>query len=275
MLKKLVFVFLLVVIGIGVLFFFKKPSETIPIGAYDAVSTVEVHVQMMNIEVAPSPDDQLHVVLDGKQGEEEQFSIDHQAAQLIIMEKPAKGKWTDYIQIGAQPTIQLQVPPSANTSISLTNQDGNSQLKGLDIDSLYVKSSTGKVALRETTVAKIEVRSTDGNIAIHKSTMEKGILSTKSGNVTVKESSGNALDIQSWDGQIKLTEATEQAETRLKSKTGDIHVSYSTAPNSLKLTTSGENVKIALPNYDQQTGQVGEGANQLAIETKDGVIEVK
>lgn len=275
MLKKLVFVILLLAIGTSLLLFFRQPVETIQIGAYDTVSTIEVHVQMMNIEVTRSPDDQIHVLLDGGKREGEQLSIQHQAAHLKIGEKNKKGNWTDFIQIGYQPTIHLQVPEFSMTSISLSNQDGNSQLKGLSIDSLQVNSSTGKVALQEMTIAKSELRSTDGNITIHQSAVEKGTVSTSSGNVTVKGSNGTALGIQSVDGQIKVMDATEQPELQLKSKTGDIQVSYTTAPTSLQLTTSGENVKIALPNYDRQTRQIGKGANQLSLETRDGVIEVK
>ncbi|QTD42729.1 DUF4097 family beta strand repeat-containing protein [Sporosarcina sp. Te-1] len=275
MLKKLVIVVLLLGIGIGLFVFFKQPNKTMTIGTYEAVPAIEADLQMMTIEMSSSPDDKIHVRLEGKKGSEEKISIDHDATKLVIKEQNENVKWNNFIQVGSQPKIIIQTPKSLANTITISNRDGDTNLKGLAAETIEVKSTTGRVTLQDMTVSKSELQSTDGSITIHKSAIENGNIASTTGNVTVRESTGAALAIQSTDGQIKMMEATEQSDVRLKSKTGDIQVSYKTAPSSLQLSTSGEIVKIDLSNFDQQTRQIGDGANQLSIETKDGVINVK
>ncbi|GKV56951.1 hypothetical protein NCCP2222_28980 [Sporosarcina sp. NCCP-2222] len=274
MIKKLIMVVLLLAIGLGIFIFFKQPTETITIGTYDAVPTIEANLQMMTIEVSSSPDDKIHVVVEGKKGVEEQFSIDHDETKLLVKENNEK-QWNDFITIGSQPKIIMQIPTALENSVSISNKDGDSYLKGLDVKTVQVKSSTGRVTLRDINASTSELNSTDGNVTVHNSEIENGSISTTSGNVNVRESKGTTLAAQSVDGQIKLTEATEQSDVRLKSKTGDIQVIYKTAPSSLKLSTSGEIVKVELPSFDQKTGIIGKGTNILSIETKDGMIQVK
>lgn len=274
MLKKLIMAVLLLAIGLGIFIFFKQPTETITIGTYEVVPAIEADLQMMTIEMASSPDDKIHVLLEGKRGNEEQLSIDHDETKLIVKEKNEK-QWNDYITIGSQPKFIMQIPKTREISITISHKDGDSILKGLAVDAIQVKSTTGRVTIQNMTASVSDLQSTDGNVTIHNSVMENGSISTTSGNVTIRESKGTTLVAKSVDGQIKLTEATEQTDVRLKSKTGDIQVTYKTPPSSLKVLTSGEIVKVELPSYNQKTGIIGEGTNMLSIETKDGMIQVK
>ncbi|MBB4826489.1 DUF4097 and DUF4098 domain-containing protein YvlB [Sporosarcina luteola] len=273
--KKLIAAVLLLAIGIGIFIFFKQPTKTMTIGDYDAVPTIEADLQMMTIEMSSSPDDKIHVLVEGKKGTEEQISVDQNETKLVVRELNEEVQWNNFIQLGSQPKIIMQLPKSLEHSIAITNKDGSTQLKGLDAETVQVKSTTGNVALQDMMISKSELKSTDGSITIHKSTIEDGSISSSTGNVTVRESMGAALAIQSTDGQIKLMEATEQSDVKIKSKTGDIEISYKTAPASLQLSTVGEMIDIDLPNYDKQTKQIGDGSNQLSIETNDGRIKVK
>ena len=274
MLKKLIMAVLLLAIGLGIFIFFKKPTETIAIGTYDAVPTIEANLQMMTIDMSSSPDDKIHVLVEGKKGVEDQFFIDHDETKLLVKEKNEK-QWNDFITIGSPPKIIMQIPKALENSVSISNRDGDSYMKDLDVKTIQVKSSTGRVILRDINALQSELQSTDGNVTVHNGVLEESSISTTSGNINIRESKGVTLAAQSVDGQIKMTEATEQSNVRLNSKTGDIQVTYKVAPSSLKVSTRGEIIKVELPSFNQKTGLIGEGANMLSIETKDGMIQVR
>jgi DUF4097 and DUF4098 domain-containing protein YvlB len=274
MLKKIVAALILGIIGIALFVFYQQSVASTPMGEYAAAPTIDVKLDMLNIDIASSPDDKIHIQLEGYNIDETMLAIREDGNRLTIEEKPRKKGWMNSFHFRSQPTIMVQLPKSTSKTVTLTNNDGNTSIQDLALDAIQAKTSTGVAYVKDVSVTEATFHTNDGNVTIAKSTIDHLDIKTSAGDVAVKDSIGTTHTIQTDDGQIKLTEATEQPNVTVKNKSGDIMVHYKASPVSLHIMAESEDVDIALPQYDQKTHMIGDGENRLSAETKDGVVVV-
>ncbi|QKG83601.1 DUF4097 domain-containing protein [Kroppenstedtia pulmonis] len=275
MLRKILVVLLIGVIGAGIILYMKQPAETMTMGEYEAMPHIDVTLDMFNITIANSPDDQIHVQMQGHQLNKNMLTINEKNNRFVVKEQQRKKNWQENIRFRSTPTIILQLPKSQSKTLALNVADGDFTIQDLALDTVQVETSAGMVHLKNMFISNAELHTKDGNVTIGKSAIENLTITSNAGDVAVKESTGSAHTIQTVDGQIKMTEATEQPNIQTKSASGDIGIHYKKAPTSLRLTTIAEDVEITLPKYHKKTGMIGDGANMLSAVTKNGVIVIK
>lgn len=268
-------VLLLGIIGASIFLFMKQPVKTMPIGDYESAPNIDVSLDMLNIDFTNSPDDKIHVQIKGHQVNNNMVSLREEKNRFVIEEKQQKKKWTNYIHIRQTPTILVQMPKHQLKTLTLHTVDGNFTINELVLDSVEVKTSTGDAILEGMSISNADVQSKDGSVSIAKSSIENFSVTTNAGDVSIKDSTGINHMIQTFDGQIHISEAIEQPKVQTKSTSGDIQIHYKQTPNSLRLTTAGEDIKILLPNYNKNTHMIGEGVNTLSTETEDGAVLIK
>lgn len=148
-------------------------------------------------------------------------------------------------------------------------------MEDVALDTVQVETSAGMAYLKNLSTSKADLHTNDGNVTIAKSALENLNITSNAGDVAIKESTGSAHTIQTVDGYIEMTEATEQPNLHVKSVSGDIGIDYQKAPTSLQFITEGEDIEVTLPKYDKKTHMIGDGSNILSAKTKDGGIMIK
>ncbi|MFF5994539.1 DUF4097 family beta strand repeat-containing protein [Lysinibacillus sp. KU-BSD001] len=276
MTKKVLFALLLgTIIVIITIFMKQQPAEKITMGEYTAMPQIDVTLDVLSIAINNSPDDKIHVHLQGHKLKKDLLTITEENNRLFITEKKRKTNWLENIRFRSAPTIIVQLPKSQNNALTLNTENGDATIQDLPLDTVQLNTSTGNVNLNNTAILHAELRTKDGTVTITKSAIDNLSITTSAGDVAIKESTGLTHTIETTDGQIKMTEATEQPNIHVKSTSGDINIHYKKTPTSLQLMMTSEDTKITLPKYDKKTHTIGDGANILSAETKYGFIVIE
>lgn len=271
----MLFVLLLGIITVTIILFMKQPAKTITIGEYEAVPHIDVTLDELNMAISNSPDDKIHVQMKGHKVSENMLLLNEENNRFFMKEQQRKKKWKENIRFRPMPTIIMQLPKSENKSLILKGVDGDFTIEDLALDTVQVETSAGMVYLKKMSISNAELHTNDGNMTVAQSALDSLKIVSSAGDVAIKESTGSVHMIQTVDGQIKMTGTTEQPSLHVKSVSGDIGIQYKKVPASLQLTTTGPDIEITLPKYDKKTRMIGNGANVLSAETKDGVIRIK
>ncbi|MBM7713515.1 DUF4097 and DUF4098 domain-containing protein YvlB [Bacillus thermophilus] len=275
MIRKILFVLLLSVITVAIILFMKEPAETIAIGEYKAMPHIEVTLDELNIAISDSPDDQIHVQMQGHTLKKHRLTVNKENNRFVIKEQQRKKKWQENIRFRPTPTIIVQLPKSQSKSLTLKSAYGDVTMEDVALDTVQVETSSGMAYLKNLSTSNAELHTNDGNVTIAKSALENLNIKTNAGDIAIKKSTGTAHTIQTADGYIELKEATEQPNLNIKSVSGDISIDYLKSPTSLQFITEGEDIEVTLPKYDKKTHMIGDGSNILSAKTKDGGIMIK
>ncbi len=275
MIRKILLVLLCGIITVTFIFFMKQPFKIMTVGEYEAMPHIDVMVDILNIEIVESPDDKIHVQLEGHSLNNNMLLISEENNTFVIKEQKHKKNWTENIRLRPQATIIVQLPKSLNQTLTLSGRDGNIIIQDITLDTVQLETSAGITQLKNLSASHAKIQSTDGNVTLADSAIDQLEITSTAGDVFIKESLGLTSTIETIDGQIKMTEAKEQSKLHMKSVSGDIDIHYKEPPTSLQLTTDGPDIVIKLPTYDKETNLIGSGSNMLFAETKDGRILIK
>lgn len=275
MLRKMVVLLLLGILIAGIMLFMNQPAKTITIGEYKAMPRIDVTLDELNIAIADSPDDKIHLQTKGHALNKNMLVVSQKNNTFIIKEPRRKKKWQENIHLRPTPTVVMKLPKSQSKALTLNGAYGDLTIQDLELNTIQADTSTGIVHLKNMSVSKAGLSTEDGMVALTKSDIGNLSISTDAGDVSIKDSMGTVHTIRTADGQIKIAGATEQPNVQMKSVSGDINIQYKKAPTSLQLVTAGEDVKIALPQYDRDTHIIGNGTNRLSAQTKDGGIVIR
>ncbi len=275
MIRKIFIVLLLFIITIAFILFMKQPAKTITIGEYEAMPHINVTVDLLNIALSTSPDDKIHVEMQGHTLNKNMLTITEENHTFIIQEQKRKKNWLENIRFHSAATIIVQLPKTQSKTLTLKGADGDFTIQDLALDSVQLETTAGIASLKNLSVSTAELQTSDGNVTITKSTIDHLGITSNAGDITIIESTGSTYTIQTIDGQINMTKATQQPNVYISSVSGDIGIHYKEAPTSLQLTTTGVDVEITLPKYDKETRIIGDGSNRLSAKTNDGVIIIK
>lgn len=275
MIRKILLVLLCGIITVAIIYFMKQPAKTMTFGDYEAMPHIDVTVDILNVEIINSPDDKIHVQLEGHTLNKNMLTISEENNTFIIKEQKHKKNWTENIRFRPQATIIVQLPKSQNQTLTLSGRDGNIIIQDITLDTAQLETYAGITQLKNLSASNAKIQSTDGNVTLADSAIDQLEITSTAGDVFIKESLGLTSTIETIDGQIKMTEAKEQSKLHMKSVSGDIDIHYKEPPTSLQLTTDGPDIVIKLPTYDKETNLIGSGSNMLFAETKDGRILIK
>ncbi|MEI3613126.1 DUF4097 family beta strand repeat-containing protein [Pseudogracilibacillus sp. SO30301A] len=277
MIRKLLFVLLcgIITVTVTIIFFMKQPAKIMTIGEYEAMPHIDVTVDILNIKITDSPDDKIHVQIQGHTLNKNMLTISEENNTFAIKEQKHKKNWTENIRFRPQDTIVVQLPKSQNKTLTLSGKDGDVLIQDVTLDTVQLETSAGITQLKNLSASNAKIQSNDGNVTIADSAIDHLEVTSTAGDVFMHASLGLTSTIKTIDGQIKMTETKEQSKLHMKSVSGDIDTHYKEPPTSLQLTTDGPDIVIKLPTYDKETNLIGSGTNMLSAETKDGRILIK
>ena len=275
MIRKVFIGLLLGAIIVTAILYLKQPTKTITIGEYEAMPQIDIALDVLNIDIASSPDDKIHVQMQGHNVKKDMLTITEENNKFSITEQQRENKWYEIINLRSTPVIIIQLPKSQSKSLTLHNADGSSIIQNLILDTMQLETAAGFMNLNNVATSNAKLHSNDGTVTITKSAIDNLSITTRAGDVAIKESIGSVHTIQTTDGKIMITEAIEQPNVSMKSNSGDISIHYKKTPTSLQVMPSGENSIITLPNFDKKTFKIGEGAYNLSAETNYGSIIIE
>lgn len=274
--KMLVMLLLLGLICTFIIFFSRQSPETISVGSFEAFATIDVDIVEFKTTIIDSPDNKIHVKLQGHKINKDMLKIKEENNTFFIKEKQKKKKWNDYISLRSKPSITIQLPKTYSKNLIISSVDGEFDIKELMLEKVLLDISSGAATLKNVSILHAELSTKDGNISVDKSTIDNLFISSNAGDVLLKEGAGSSYKIETIDGQIKMTDAIEQENVSIKSNSGDIRIQYKKAPVSLLLKTeTAGDTKIKLPNFKYETNLIGKGANTLSVESKNGSIFIE
>ncbi|MEK4029228.1 DUF4097 family beta strand repeat-containing protein [Pseudobacillus sp. FSL P4-0506] len=275
MLRKMFVLLLLGTMGAGLILYLKQPVKTVAIGGYKAMPYIDITLDELNIDIADSPDDKIHLQIKGHTLNKNILSVSQKNNTFVLKETRQKKKWQENIHFRPMPTVVMKLPKSQSKALTINGAYGDLIIQGLELDTIQAGTSAGMAHVKNVIVSNAEFSTADGMVKIAKSSLKNLSITTDAGDVSIKESTGTAHTIRTADGQIKITEATEQPNIQLKSVSGDIGIQYIKTPASLQLVTAGEDMKIELPKYDRNTHAIGDGTNRLSAKTEDGGLVIQ
>ena len=147
----------------------------------------------------------------------------------------------------------------------LTNHSGSADLEGLSAD-------------------HGEFTSIDGDIQLTNSSLNELTVTTGSGGSYITNVTSPEMIIASNDGEVSIKAAEEGRLLRVETESGDIAVSYTTPPASLKLTANSgsSDISARLDGFKETRrteqsveGTIGDASNTLELVSQDGTISVK
>lgn len=92
MIRKMLFVLLLGILTVTMILFMKEPAETITIGEYEAMPHIKVTLDELNIAISDSPDDQIHVQMQGHTLKKHRLTVNEENNRFVIKEQQRKKK---------------------------------------------------------------------------------------------------------------------------------------------------------------------------------------
>lgn len=226
----------------------------------------------INIEVEPSPDDEIHVEYsfmgEPLQGELPQNRNGHDLTLDADEFMKNDGQWKiDMFQSGANFHIKgedarltVKVPARIQT-VSLKSISGNLTAENLQLKKLVTDAVSGDVKIPSGQIEELEVRTVSGDLKL---------------GAAVKK-----VDAKSVSGSLKMKMQTAEAGINCETTSGDVVLKYEKEPNALLSfkTTSGE-VQVSAAQRMKVEGELenfklGAGTGYIKIKTISGDAKVQ
>lgn len=143
--------------------------------------------------------------------------------------------------------IEVYLPKAYTGNLTVTSTNGNVDFSEMDIEvtSLCIDCSSGKVRIGNVYADTINLSSTSGTLDIACLEGEEICLSTTSGKVTCDEISGNVTYV-STSGDIKIKSAVGGGSYKAENS-GILDITYTDVAGDLYLYNKNDDVELTLP----------------------------
>lgn len=239
------------------------------------IEKLDLNLIAFDVTIRNSEDDNVRVIINGKEDRKDKISISNDSNALKINESQWKSFcfgfcfWND--------EVIIYLPKDFNKEIKIKNTSGDiifldSYLSDMNIQSvsgdikvmealdLKVKSVSGEVAISKGN--NIEINTTSGDIAVDKALVSK--ISSVSGDIRIGET-GN-VELSTVSGDIDINDLEVDGSSNIETKSGDVKIGKINETYVETRTTSGD-VSI---NYNDRKSE-----NTLNVKTISGDIVVR
>ncbi|MGE6257946.1 DUF4097 family beta strand repeat-containing protein [Heyndrickxia sporothermodurans] len=292
--KMMVGAFILLLIGIvgvastlylskGSLFKLTEWEEKKSISSKE-IKQLEINSAPVDVRIVKSTDDDIHVVLEGKESTrkkgEYKLKVDNNNGMLQINVKQ-KISWG--IRFYSSAKLNVELPEKVYDSIHVKTSSGDLMINDFQAIKASFQASSGDVLVEDGNVREeLSIEASSGEIEANNNEANNILLKTSSGDIINKNANaGKKLSIQATSGEIEAV--NNQAENiSMKTTSGDIDIQKLSALSSDFTSTSGE------INIDDISGKVvtnassgdisiapNEQINDMDIETTSGEVHVK
>ncbi|MDF2947232.1 MAG: hypothetical protein K0S51_1911 [Bacillales bacterium] len=149
-------------------------------------------------------------------------------------------------------------------------------------DDFSIQSQVGRINVQDINVNMLKIDSETGRITVNRVTAQDSVITSHVGKIELYELSGN-VNSSTNTGAIELRTKELSKVTRLKTDVGEIEVHLLKLPSDLKIDANTDigSIDISIPGLDEKsenrslTKTIGNGSNQLILETSTGSISVQ
>lgn len=225
------------------------------------IDKIDVNMVSTDVTIRASEDDNVRVIINGKENRKDKYSISNENNILKLEEKAYSSFCIGFCFYMEEVVIYL--PESYNKDINIKGTSGNVNIMNNYDSNMKIETVSGEIKVQDT--GDIYAKSTSGDINVGNA--KNAELKSTSGDVEIK--SGKKVKISTTSGDIELEEAEEADIT---SASGEIkvgkcgNVNLSTMSGDIlvmDLTVNGES------NINSTSGEVVVNkVNDVYVETK-------
>lgn len=239
------------------------------------IEKLDLNLIAFDVTIRNSEDDNVRVIINGKEDRKDKISIDNDSNVLKINESQWKSICLGFCFSNDEVIIYL--PKDFNKEIKIKNTSGDitfldSYLSNMDIQSvsgdiiilealnLKIKSVSGEVTI--TKGDNIEVNTTSGDISVDKALVSK--ISSVSGDIRIGKT-GN-VELNTISGDIDIDDLVVEGTSNIETKSGEVKIDRINETYVETKTTSGD---VSISYNDRKS------ENTLNIKTISGDIVVR
>ncbi|MFP4978032.1 DUF4097 family beta strand repeat-containing protein [Paenibacillus sp. CN-4] len=249
------------------------------------IEEIEVNNDSWDIVFKDTDSPNITVTCEGKQRDKksEPVTINQDGEKMIITQQD-QGGISGGFTFGKDGTIYISIPGHEIDTITLNNDAGDIKVKDVAVQNLVFTNDSGFEHIEGLTADKGEFSSKDGEFTLKDSSLNKLKVTSGSGDSYMTRVTSPDMTITSTAGEISVKEAEEGKRLHAETNSGDLTVSYSTPPASLKLMASSgsADIDVGLDGFIEQQnteksieGMIGDGTNTLELISQAGTIIVE
>lgn len=226
------------------------------------------------------------IEVDGKNKDKNSIpvTIEQVGKKIMIHQEKQQSGVMDGISLGKEGIITISIPKNEVSSIIANHHYGDLTMKDIQAHSITVFGESGVGDIEGVFADKAQFTSKDGELSVKNSSLKELTMSSHSGDNYLTHVTSDKMTITSRDGEVVVKEAAEGELLCIETGSGDVAVSYKTAPTSLMLTAASDSsdITIDLARFKEtkqienaKEGRIGAAENTMRIISKTGIIQVK
>jgi len=251
----------------------------------EGIEEIEINNNSWDVELKHTESKQISIVAEGRQKEKESdpVTIKSKGNKIVVNQSDEKG-FLQGFSFRKSGKISISVPDNEIETITLSNNNGDIEVKNIVANNLVVLNDSGSETITGLSVDNGKFTLKDGQLKLNNSSLKELIVDSEAGDSYITNVTSPNMEITSKDGEVWVKDATEEESLFVTSTSGDITVSYKEVPASLLLTTYSDSADITveldhmkeIKNTEKaKEWKIGEALNKVKLLSKDGVISVK
>lgn len=260
-----------------------------------SVKQVSVKGRSMDINLADSPDNKIHISVNGETQSADKFELKTKQngdtlevtfvePKLIEMNFVLFFNYTHRSATVSLPKSVKQASVKTNfgeiytnnfvgESLELKTDAGDINLSNLQSTDLNAKTNAGNISLSQSVITNTDLKASAGDLYVNSLVSSKTKLTTSAGNIDLNQITGN-LVATSNAGDIDLTNKTIDQNIELQTNFGGIDVQSESKPTNLTVIAATDLGEIDIFNQNNREQTFGSGKYKMNLKTNAGDIEV-
>ncbi|UOQ48899.1 DUF4097 domain-containing protein [Gracilibacillus caseinilyticus] len=239
------------------------------------VSNIEIDADNEMVEIIPTTDTAITVELTGKtsKNNEKRLFVEENNQTLSITVKSERFRFLSFDFFNWERSLTIHLPEKKYNRLTADVDNGSINAAELEVAEIEVETNNGKVAIQEMTANTIQAESDNGKIYIENVTADKMAVATDNGKIELIDVEG-ALQGKTSNGAISLKISHIDRAIDLETDNGSINIETEKEPTNAIFDTSTDNGRVSIFGDDDYDMMVGEGENEIKLQTNNGSITV-
>lgn len=248
------------------------------------IEEIEINNESWNIVLKHTESKRITITAEGKQKDKKSdpVTIENKGNKIVVNQLGEKEGLQGF-SFGKSGTISISIPDNEIETITLSNSNGDIAMKNIATNTLVVSNDSGSETITGLSAEKGRFTSKDGELKLENSSFKELIVASKAGDSYITSVTSPKMKITSTDGEVSVKDAEEGESLFVETKSGDITVSYKTAPTSLQFTANSDSadITVGLDNKEikntekSKEGRIGDASNKVKLLSTYGTIIIK
>ncbi|SHG16400.1 DUF4097 family beta strand repeat-containing protein [Ornithinibacillus halophilus] len=242
----------------------------------DNENFTEVSVQADNGRVSIFPAQTNSPSVELSNNEKGKYKL-HTKVKGDKLEVELRKKWFQWVSINfginSSPHLTVYLPEKQFENIEAQTDNGRISIEDIKVEQLSADTDNGKIFVRNVQGTDIKTRTDNGSVELEDII---GNIDTKTdnGSVTLENITGN-IKSKTDNGKITLITETLDRDIDLKTDNGAIDIKTKTEPTNATINIKKDNGKVTVFGETFYDTVIGEGENQINIETDNGRVRIE